>query len=38
MAPHLQAEIRKLEEQGRARIAADAAIVVPFSTRTGSDG
>jgi DNA-binding transcriptional LysR family regulator len=38
MVPYLQSEIRKVEEQGRARIAADAAIVVPFSTRTGSDG
>lgn len=38
MAPYLQAEIRKVEEQGRARVAADAAIVAPFSTRTGSDG
>jgi DNA-binding transcriptional LysR family regulator len=38
MAPYLQAEIRKVEEQGQARVAADAAIVAPFSTRTGSDG
>jgi DNA-binding transcriptional LysR family regulator len=36
MAPHLQQEIRKVEERGRARIAADAAVVVPFPTRTGS--
>lgn len=36
MAPYLQQEIRKVEERGRARIAADADIVVPFTTRTGS--
>lgn len=36
MAPYLQQEIRKVEERGRARIAADAEVVVPFPTKTGS--
>ena len=38
MAPHIQQQMRKVEERGRLRIAEDAAIVVPFPTRTGSDG
>lgn len=38
MAPYLQQEIRKVEERGRARIAADAEVVVPFPTKTGSEG
>lgn len=33
MAPFLQQQIRDVEERGRARIAADAAIVVPFPTK-----
>ncbi len=36
MAPFLQQEIRKVEERGRQRIAADAATVVSFPARTAS--
>jgi DNA-binding transcriptional LysR family regulator len=32
MVPYLQQEVRKVEERGRERIAADAATVVPFRT------
>lgn len=34
MAPYLQQQIRLVEERGRQRIAADAATVVPFPTKT----
>jgi DNA-binding transcriptional LysR family regulator len=34
MVPYLQQEIRRIEERGRQRIAADAAVVVPFQTKT----
>lgn len=34
VAPFLQREIRKVEEEGRARLAADAATVVPFSIKS----
>jgi DNA-binding transcriptional LysR family regulator len=33
MAPHLQQVIRATEERGRLRVAADAAVVVPFPTK-----
>ena len=36
MAPFLQQEIRKVEERGRQRIAADAATVVSFPAQTGT--
>jgi DNA-binding transcriptional LysR family regulator len=36
MVPHLQQEIRRVEERGRERVAADAAVVVPFPTKTAS--
>jgi DNA-binding transcriptional LysR family regulator len=38
MVPHLQQEIRRVEERGRQRVAADAEVVVPFPTKTGSGG
>ncbi|HEX7943584.1 MAG TPA: LysR family transcriptional regulator [Phenylobacterium sp.] len=38
MAPHLQQQIRRVEERGRQRIAAEADKIVPFPTKTGSDG
>lgn len=38
MAPYLQQEIRKVEELGRARIAADAEVVAPFPTKAVSEG
>jgi hypothetical protein len=33
MAPHLQQQIRQVEERGRQRIAADADKIVPFPTK-----
>ena len=36
MVPYLQQEIRKIEELGRQRVAADAAVVVPFATKAAS--
>lgn len=38
MAPHLQQELRRVEERGRLRVAEDAAIVVPFPTKSGTAG
>jgi DNA-binding transcriptional LysR family regulator len=35
MAPYLAQQIRDVEARGRERIAADAAVVVPFRTSTG---
>jgi hypothetical protein len=36
MAPYLQQELRKNEERGRQRLAEDAAVVVPLTTKTAS--
>jgi DNA-binding transcriptional LysR family regulator len=36
MAPYLQQELRKSEERGRQRLAEDAAVVVPLTTKTAS--
>ena len=36
MAPHLQQQIRQVEERGRQRIAADADTIVPFPTKTAA--
>jgi DNA-binding transcriptional LysR family regulator len=33
MVPYLQQQIRNVEERGRQRVAADAAVVVPFPTK-----
>src|SRR4051812_23067780 len=38
MAPYLQQQIRRVEEKGRQRLAADAHKIVPFPTKTGSAG
>jgi DNA-binding transcriptional LysR family regulator len=34
MVPYLQQEVRRVEERGRERLAADAAVVVPFQTKS----
>jgi len=36
MAPYLQREVRRVEEAARRRLAEDAAVVVPFATKTAS--
>ena len=38
MAPFLSSEIRKVEERGRRRLAAVAERIVPFPTKSGTEG
>jgi DNA-binding transcriptional LysR family regulator len=37
MAPHLSQELKRVEERGRRRVAEDAARVMDFPTKTGSE-
>jgi len=37
MAPHLQAELRRVEELGRKRLEEEASVVVPFPIRRGGE-
>ena len=38
MVPYVWGQIRAIEERGRQRVAAEADKIVPFPTKTGSDG